>query len=365
MKFKKLVTSILVATTVATSLVGCGGKDVESKANKIDPNVTIEEVNKLAKEEGEVVSIGMPDSWANWKGTWDDLNKKYGLKHSDTDLSSAEEIAKLEAEKNNPTADIGDVGWSYGPVAEEKGLTLPYKTSHWDSVPDWAKDKEGDWMLAYTGTMSILTNKDLVKNPPKSFHDILKGDYKVSIDDVTAGTQSQMAVLAAAMAFGGDENNIQPGLDFFAELAKQGRLVTGKNDLASVENGQVEVTLVWDFNSLAYRDKIDKDRFDVVIPSDASVRTGYTTIINKYAPHPYSAMLTRDYIFSDEGQINLAKGYAKPIREDVKLPADVQAKLLPNEQYKNVKEIKDFEGWSKTVENIGQLWQEQVLVHVK
>ena len=193
-------------------------KDVESKANKIDPNVTIEEITKGAKEEGQVVSVGMPDTWANWKGTWNDLKRNMRLHHSDTDLSSAEEIAKLEAEKENPTADIGDMGAAFGPVAVEKGLTLPYKTSHWKSVPNWAKDKDGDRMVAYTGTMSILTNKELVKNPPKSFHDILNGDYKVTIDDVAGGNQSQMAVLAAAMAFGGDETNIKPGLDFFANL---------------------------------------------------------------------------------------------------------------------------------------------------
>ena len=64
----------------------------------------------------------MPDSWANWKGTWDDLNVKYTLNHSDTDLSSAEEIAKLEAEKNNPTADIGDVGCGLWSCSKEKGI---------------------------------------------------------------------------------------------------------------------------------------------------------------------------------------------------------------------------------------------------
>lgn len=28
-----------------------------------------------ARKEGTVNSVGMPDAWANWKGTWDDLAK--------------------------------------------------------------------------------------------------------------------------------------------------------------------------------------------------------------------------------------------------------------------------------------------------
>lgn len=84
-----------------------------------------------AKKEGQVYSVGMPDNWANWKGTWEDLEKTYGLKHQDTDMSSAQEIAKFAAEKNNATADIGDVGASFGPVAVQKGVTQPYKPTTW------------------------------------------------------------------------------------------------------------------------------------------------------------------------------------------------------------------------------------------
>ncbi|WP_097025663.1 ABC transporter substrate-binding protein [Clostridium peptidivorans] len=365
MKFKKVLVVAIASVVLTTSVVGCGKKAEEAGKNEVKQNISVEELTNFAKKEGQVVSVGMPDSWANWKGTWNDIKTKYSVNHiGDTDLSSAEIIAKYEAEKKNATADIGDIGAAFAPIAVEKGITLPYKTSHWNSVPDWAKDKDGNWMIAYTGTMAILTNKATVKNPPKSFKDILNGDYKVTIDDVAAGNQSQMSVLAAAKAFGGDENNIKPGLDFFAKLAKQGRLVVNKNDLASVEKGEVQVTLVWDFNGLGYRDKIDPNRFNVCIPAEGSISTGYTTIINKYAPHPYSAMLTREYIFSDEGQINLARGFAKPVREDVKLPEDVKAKLLPAEAYKNVKPV-NYAAWTKTKADLPQLWQEQVLVNIK
>ena len=115
---------------------------------------------EAARKEGTVNSVGMPDAWANWKGTWADLASKYGLKHSDTDMSSAQEIAKFDAEKDNASADIGDVGAAFGPIAATKGVTQPYKPSTWDQVPEWAKDKDGHWALAYTGTIAFIINKD-------------------------------------------------------------------------------------------------------------------------------------------------------------------------------------------------------------
>lgn len=321
-----------------------------------------------AKKEGQVNSVGMPDSWANWKGTWDDLARLYGLKHVDTDMSSAQEIAKFDAEKDNASADIGDVGAAFGPIAKAKGVTQPYIPSTFDQVPDWAKDKDGHWMLAYTGTIAFIINKDLVKGDdvPKSWHDLEKGKYKVAIGDVSTAAQAANGVLAAAMAYKGDESNLSPGLALFTKLAQQGRLSLANPTIQTLEKGEVEVGVVWDFNGLSYREQIDPKRFEVLIPSDGSVISGYTTLINKYAKHPNAAKLAREYIFSDAGQINLARGNARPIRaEHLKLPEDVQAKLLPNEQYKNVKPIQNAEAWEKSSKALPQQWNEQVIVEMK
>jgi putative spermidine/putrescine transport system substrate-binding protein len=306
----------------------------------------------------------MPDTWANWKDRWADISTKYGLTHTDTDMSSAEEIAKFEAEKDKPTADIGDVGIAFGPVAVAKGVTIPYKTSYFDEIPSWAKDPDGNWVIGYQGTISFLTNTKLVANPPKSWDDLKNGDYKIVVGDVTKAAQAQMAVLAAAIAFGGDESNIEPGIAFFEDLAKKGRLSNVEGSLANIEKGEVPVTLLWDFNSLNYSDQLGKEQYAVSIPKEGSVVSGYATIINKYAPHPNAAKLTREYILSDAGQINLAKGYARPIRDSVKLPADVAAKLLPQSEYANAKPIKDYKVWEETAKTIPQLWQERVLVHL-
>jgi len=356
--------TIVLAATVAACGGGNGAQTASGGAEEAAAELSLADIEKLAKEEGEVVSVGMPDSWANWKDTWADLSTKYGLKHTDTDMSSAEEIAKFEAEKDKPTADIGDVGIAFGPVAVEKGVTQPYKTSYWDEIPDWAKDDEGHWIVGYQGSIAFFTNKEQVANPPKSWADLKNGDYKIIVGDVTKAAQAQMAVLAAAIAMGGDEGNIEPGIAFFEELAKAGRISLADGGLANIEKGEVAFSLLWDFNALNYRDQVNKEQYDVVIPAEGSVISGYATIINKWAPHPNAAKLTREYILSDAGQINLAKGYARPIRESVELPADVANMLLPKEQYANAKPVGDYKVWEETAKTLPQLWQERVLVHV-
>ncbi|TYP69401.1 ABC transporter substrate-binding protein [Paenibacillus methanolicus] len=329
-----------------------------------EDNPSIEQLAPLAEQEGKLSSVGMPDSWANWKDTWADLKSKYKIEHTDTDMSSAEELAKFEAEKNSPP-DIGDVGIAFGPLAEEKGLTMKYKTPFWDEIPDWAKDDDGDWIVGYTGSISFLCNNTLVDQCPTSWADVKAGAYKVAVGDVTKAAQAQHAVLAAALAFGGDEKNLQPGLDFFAELAKRERISKVEPSVPNIQKGEVEVALLWDFNALGYRDQIDAAKFDVHIPSEGSVISGYATVINANSKNPNAAKLARAYILSDEGQINLAKGYARPIRDSVKLPDDVSSKLIGGEEYANAKPIQDFKAWENALKELPNAWLEQVQANVK
>lgn len=361
--FKKL----LVPMVSLTILLGaCGNNGESDSENSLDLNdIKVDELEKKAKEEGQVNSLGMPDTWANWKKTWEDMDKKYDIQHKDTDMSSAEELAKFESEKKNASGDIGDVGIAFGPLAVEKDLVVGYRTSYFDEIPDWAKDEDGKWTIGYTGTMSFMSDKNTVKDFPKTWEDIKNGDYKVSIGDVEKANQAQFAVLSAAYAFGGDENNLQPGIDFFKELAEEGRLTTTDPDIASIEKGEHEVMLLWDFNALNYRDQIDSERFEVSIPEDKSVMSGYATIINKYAKNPHAAALTREYILSDEGQDNLAKGYARPIRDKAELSDEAKEKLLPDSMYENVTPVEDPEAWNEALKELPQQWQEEVTASIK
>lgn len=363
----KILKGSLCAALACSLLAGCAE---EGQTETVDLNaMSFDEIAEKAKEDGEVNSVGMPDTWANWGETWTEIEEKYGIKHTDTDMSSAEEIALFANEANDATKEIGDVGQSFGPVAEEQGVTLPYKTSYWDSVPDWAKDDDGDWIIGYYGTITFITNKNLVEDAPTSWQDVLEGDYTLTIGDVSVATQAQSGLLSAAIAFGGDESNIQPGLDFFKTLAEEGRLDMGDTSVARLEKGEIEVAVLWDYNSLGYRSQIMENNpdanFEVSVPSDGAIQSGYCTIINKYTKRPYAAAVAREFILSDEGQINLAKGYARPIRDDVELPEDVKANLLPDDQYTNARFIEDQEAWDKAVADLSSSWQEEVVAYAQ
>lgn len=117
---KRLISTLLLVCMTATLAAGCGS---EEPVETVDLNsMTLEEIEAQAKEEGELESAAMPDTWANWGETWQEYSDLYGISHVDTDMSSAEEISLFQTEGEDATKDIGDVGQAFGPVAEEQGL---------------------------------------------------------------------------------------------------------------------------------------------------------------------------------------------------------------------------------------------------
>lgn len=101
MKLKAVVAAVMtgaiLAGTVASPLITFAADNTDLNS------MTLDDITAKAKEEGDVESVGMPDSWANWGQTWQDLNDKYGITHADSDMSSAEELQmfQTEGEKRN------------------------------------------------------------------------------------------------------------------------------------------------------------------------------------------------------------------------------------------------------------------------
>ena len=318
-----------------------------------------------ARAEKKIVSYGQPDDWANWKEIWQVFCAKYGCTHEDTDMTSAEEIAKFKAERNNPVADTAEIGMIWGPVAVRDGVTAPYKGAGWDKVPDWAKDPNGHWVGLYVGVLTFAVNTQIVKNVPRSWADLLKPEYKNSIvisDPRTSGT-GVATFLSATFAMGGDEKNLEPGFKYFAQLYKAGNMKAVGRNLANVQKGEAPITIGYDLQAAVWRDRLKGQvPLEVVVPSEGVFFMPGALMINQWAPHPNLARLFADFVLSDEGQRLFAKGYAHPIRVvagNLTLPADLNPK--PITQLTGGKYVRDWNAASVLLRDVAKRWAQEVL----
>jgi putative spermidine/putrescine transport system substrate-binding protein len=319
---------------------------------------SFDQIAAAAKQEGQVISYGMSDDWVNLGNIWKAIEAKYGITHTDTDMTSAEQITRLLAEKNAPVMDVADIGYDALGKLLDNNLAMEYRNTHWDNIPDNFKDPKGRWAVAYWGAISFLVNKDKVTNLPKTWDDLLKPEYldMVCSRDPRTSTYATGSVLAAAYAHGGDEKNVQPGLDFFKKLRDSKNWREGVVlNVASVQKGECPIAIVYDFDGFNKQIATGLP-LEVVIPSDGTVGMLFAEYISVVAPHPNAGKVANDFLFSDEGQIMLATGYAHPGRSDVKLPADIAAKLLPESAYPKLYFPTSLENFSAAVKNIVDGW---------
>jgi iron(III) transport system substrate-binding protein len=148
----------------------------------------------------------------NAKKLLDAFSKATGVKVRFTFLSSGPAVARIEAEKGNPQADL----WYGAPsenhvVLKEKGLSQPYVSPNAKELAAKFKDPEGSWTSFYMNPLGFASNLNTLKQkgaePPTSWADLLKPEFKAQVQvpsPQTSGTGYNM-VAALVMVMGEDK----------------------------------------------------------------------------------------------------------------------------------------------------------------
>ena len=322
----------------------------------------VDSLYEAAKAEGTVVAYDTPLNWANFEHVIKTFEAKYpGVTVVYGDLGSGPTVAKLEAEKNSPKGDTAYYGFPFGALAQGKGLTEGFKPSNFDRIPAAHKDPDGHWFGIHQLNLALMVNTKVVKNIPTTWADLLKPEYAgmVSYYDPRTTQVGIATVLAAAIANGGSETDIGPGVDFLEKLDKSGniqRYVTAAA-YASFLKGELPILVEYDLNG--YRAKNTPGiSAEVVLPADGTISVPYVQSFVKGAPHPNAGKLWLEFLVSDEGQIAFAEGFVGPILPDITLPASVQEKLLPPEAYAAVKTV----DWAKVdMDDLKSQWGSRIL----
>jgi putative spermidine/putrescine transport system substrate-binding protein len=369
-----------LAVVAALALSACGAAPTNSSTTADGKNAAtatsaadfggMDALVKAAKKEGTLHIIAVPRDWANYGALIDGFTKKYGIKITDEnpDGSSQDEINAVTSRKGQDRApDVLDLGSSFALSAAQQSLLAPYKVASFDQIPAGQKDPKGQWFNDYGGYISIGCDAKRVKTCPTTFADLLKPQYKGQVALNGNPTKSGSAfggVYAAALANKGSFDDIQPGLDFFNKLKKNGNYTPVESTPATVEKGETPISIDWDYLNAGYADEFKSKGVDwkVTIPSDGQYAQYYSQAINKDAPHPAAARLWQEYLYSAEGQNLWLKGYARPAlmtsmesagtldkTAAAKLPQVSGTPSFPTEAQQSKAKTVIASGWAKAV----------------
>ncbi len=346
---RKALSSTMALFVVAIAVAACGGSDDDGTttepaaapatsaaapatsgaattaaagADSAGCGATVDEIAAKAKEEGQVNLIALPDTWANYKGILDSFKSKYGIEApvANPDASSADELTAIQTLRGQPDMpEVVDVGPSFTTQMIDEGFAETYKPTVWDEIPDNLKDPNGQWVGAYYGVISIASNTTLVQNPPQTWADLKKPEYKGQVtingDPREAGA-AFAAVMAASLANGGSFDDIMPGIQFMADLKKAGNLQQLDVTEAAVISGDVPIALDWTYNFPSLQTALADAGFamQVVVPSDGVYGGYYAQSVVTEANHPCAARLWLEHLVGDDGALGYLEGGAIPAR---------------------------------------------------
>jgi len=195
--------AVVILLSLLAGLVGCG------------PAQESTEINVLCTPQEE---------WC--QGMKQEFEAKYDITVNYVRMSSGESLARIRAEKDNPTFDI----WWGGPIdsfvaAKGEGLLEAYDSPNYKNLLDQTKYKDADnyWVGIYVGTLGFATNTDwLAANPgveaPTSWDDLLRPEFTKQImvaHPSTSGTS--YTALATVLQIRGEE----AGWEYLKKYAAQ------------------------------------------------------------------------------------------------------------------------------------------------
>lgn len=140
----------------------------------------------------------------NAKNLLDAFTKATGVKVRFTFLSSGPAVARIEAEKNNPQADVWFGAPSENHVAlKEKGLSQVYVSSNAKELAAKFKDPEGYWTSFYMNPLGFASNLNTLKQknvePPTSWADLLKPEFRAQVQTPSPQTSGTGYNMVAAL----------------------------------------------------------------------------------------------------------------------------------------------------------------------
>lgn len=319
------IRNALVGTLILGLLVaGCGAdKASEKKA----------EAPKLSGK--VVVYMPSPAGLANKLAA--DFEKKTGVKVEQFQGTTGQILARLEAEKANPVADVVILAsWADGLNMKNSGKLLSYKPVNADKMTTGWIDKDNTLVGSSTSAVGVIYNTKIFPKLDADWSELADPKYKnqLAIPDPEKS--------GACKDFLAGFITSQPDAwKTWEAIAANGLKVPGANKAAleAVTTGEKGILIAGvDYN--AYSSIKKGEPLAIYYPKSGTVANPRPAMILKTSPNQTNAKAFMDYLLSDDAQKLVTAAYLLPGRSDV-----------TSNTRSNLKDIPQFElDWDKMME---------------
>jgi iron(III) transport system substrate-binding protein len=241
---------------------------------------------------------------------------KTGIKVDVYQATSGDVLARLEAEKSKPRADVVVLAsWGEGLTVRQRGFVDSYSSPEAKKLrPRWS-----DGGLAAQGgaALALIMNANEVKKEqqPQSWFDLATPFWKDAVtmpDPTLSGSAAEF--LAVFVQVHGDK-----AWKLFEDLARNGLGVPGPNNAAlnPVLTGAKKATIAG-VDYITFGQIAKGEKLAIHYPKEGTVVALRPVFVQQNAPRRDEGRKLVDFMLSDEGQTLVAKTFLIPARADVK-----------------------------------------------
>lgn len=325
---KKLSTGILAAACIA-SLAACGSKtqtqettaavsETETAAAK-ETDEEAEETKNAGdsaddkKLSGKVVVYMPSPSGLNEKYVAD-FEEKTGVKVELFEGTTGEILARLEAEKDNPVADVVVLAsWSDGLSLKADGGLMSYEPENADKLYDGWKDADNMLFGTSASAVGVIYNTTLVDSLDADWPELASDEYKDMLAIADPEKSGSCKDFLAGYMYSTKED-----WSAFEGMAANGMVVPGANKAAleAVTTGEKAILVAGvDYN--AYSSMKKGEPLAIYYPASGTVINPRPAMILNSSKNVDNAKAFVDYLLSDDAQKLVADAFLLPGRSDI------------------------------------------------
>lgn len=288
--------------------------------------LTILAMAEYAAAQSVTLYTAGPDGLA--KNIAKSFTDKTGIKVDVYQATSGDVLARIEAEKAKPRADVAVLAsWGEGLTVRQRGFVEAYSSPEAKKLrPRWS-----DGGLAAQGgaALALILNSNEVKKEqqPQSWFDLATPFWKDSLtmpDPTLSGSAAEF--IAVFVQTHGDK-----AWKLFEDLARNGLSVPGPNNAAlnPVLTGAKKGTISG-VDYITYGQIAKGEKLDIQYPKEGTVVALRPVFVQQGAPHRDDARKLVDFMLSEDGQNLVAKTFLIPARADTRAqrPAPGDFKML-------------------------------------